>query len=144
MSKSQATISSMFIVALIAFTILATIGLSVNSLLSSYDQEEVTYFEGYSESLTLMNQTGVQIIGDYDFNQNDSNADLTTTEDYLFFKSFTIVRKFPSMLTGVGKGLIRLSADLGINPLFTGLIIAIIGIGIIIAIVNFIRGLKSA
>jgi hypothetical protein len=48
------------------------------------------------------------------------------------------------MLTGVGKGLIRLSADLGINPLFTGLIIAIIGIGIIIAIVNFIRGLKSA
>jgi len=141
--KAEGTASTFLISSIIGIFLLIIIGLLVNGLSDIYSADNINYFDGYSDVYGNMTNVGNDFVGDYDLNQNETNVQITRTEDFLFFKSFEIVRKIPNILTYTTIGITRISGDLGIPPIFTGMLMAVLGIVLIVGVIKVIRGFKD-
>jgi hypothetical protein len=141
--KAEGTASTFLISSLIAISILTIIGLFVNGFSTLYSQTEIEYFNNYDDIFENVSQISNDYVGDYDLNQNETNTEITRTEDNLFFKAFEIVRKIPKLTGSVATGLNRIGVDLGIPTPFIILLVAILGIVIITLVVKIIRGFNN-
>lgn len=142
-NKKAETASKFLISSIIAVSLLIIMGSLVSYLSNLYSRDDIDYFEGYDDVYGNVTGVGKDFVGDYDLNQNDTNIDIDRTEDFLFFKTFEIIRKIPKILTGVTVGINRISKDLMIPPAFTYLVIMVLGILLITSIVKIVRGFKD-
>ena len=141
--KAEGTASTYLIASIVAISILIIIGTSVNKLADKYDQNNIAYFDNYQATMNNITGVGDTYIGDYDLNQNSTNTDSSRYEDHLFFKALEVIRKTPSLLKGIGMGVVRLGADLSIPVPFVVLIISILGISLITAVIKIVRGFNN-
>jgi len=138
--KAEGTASSFLISAIVGITLIIGIGLSVNTLSTKYSNPEISYFEEYTDVQNNISFVGENFISNYD--QNSSVGDIGF-EDNLFIKAFKVVKDLPELSKSLKIGLDRLSVDLQIPPLFTGLIATVLTITLIALIVKIFRGFNN-
>ena len=139
--KASGTASSFLIASLIGVTILVAIGLGVNNFSSLYSQNNIDYFDNFGNVKNNISSVSEQYVESYDIDENGTKIrDVDRTEDLLFAKSFNIVKDTPKVLKSTVIGVTQVGSDLGIPPIFTGLIVGILGIIVIAVVIKIIRG----
>jgi hypothetical protein len=145
--KATGTATSFLIAAIVAFSIIFSIGLLINNLTSTYQKTEITYFDGFGELRNETGQIGGDFVVDYDDEKEEEKGFFKTLqtrfEDMLFYKAFKAVKNVGTSINSVRKGIYKVGVDLEIPSVFITLLITIFGIVIVALIIKIIRGFSE-